>query len=137
MTTLFCRLNVEEFNRVSLCCKAKEIWETLEVTHDCTNQVKESKVNIIFHKYELFKINEIETIFEMTRDLLTLNSFKALGRDITNFELLNKILLSLPRSWESKVTSILETKHLTILKLEQLIGSIITHEMFTSNDDKK
>lgn len=31
----------------------------------------------------------------------------------------------------------LEAKELTMLKLEQLIGSLITHETITSNDDKK
>lgn len=49
MNTLFDRLNVEEFNRVSMCANVKEICDTLEVTHEATNQVKESNINIVVH----------------------------------------------------------------------------------------
>lgn len=42
MNILFCGLNVEEFNRVSMCANAKEIWDTLETTHEGTNQVKKN-----------------------------------------------------------------------------------------------
>lgn len=40
------------------------------------------------------------------------NSFKTLSGDMPNTELLNKILCTLPRSWEPKVTDILEAKDL-------------------------
>lgn len=34
---------------------AEDIWDTLEVTDEGTNQVKESKINLLVHKYELLK----------------------------------------------------------------------------------
>ena len=40
-------------------------WDTLEVTHEETNQVKESKINMLVHKYELFKIKPNESITGM------------------------------------------------------------------------
>ena len=54
MNLLYCALNASEFNRISTCNSAKEIWDRLEVTHEGTNQVKESKINMLVHKYELF-----------------------------------------------------------------------------------
>lgn len=65
------------------------------------------------------------------------NNLKALGRDISNIELVNKILLLLRKSWEPKVTAILETKYLTTLKLGQLFRSLITHKRITSTTEKK
>ena len=65
MHTLYCALDVNEFNRISGCETAKEIWNKLEVTHEGTSQVKESKINILVHKYELFKIKINEIITEM------------------------------------------------------------------------
>lgn len=66
-----------------------------------------------------------------------MNTLKALGRDMPNFELENKILCSLPRSWESKIIVILEVKDFTQLKLEQLIESLTTHEIINSTKEKK
>ena len=40
MNLLYCALDPNEFNRVSTCSSTKEIWDTLEVTHEGTNQVK-------------------------------------------------------------------------------------------------
>lgn len=34
----------------------QQIWDTLEVSHEGVNQVKESKVNILIHQYELFRM---------------------------------------------------------------------------------
>ena len=36
----------------------------LEITHEGTNQVKESKINLLVHNYELFSMKENETIVE-------------------------------------------------------------------------
>ena len=33
---------------------AKEIWRLLKITHEETNQVKESKINLLVHSYEFF-----------------------------------------------------------------------------------
>ena len=54
-----------ENNRICQCKSAKEIWKLLEITHEGTNQVKESKINLLVHSYELFFMKENETIVEM------------------------------------------------------------------------
>lgn len=41
---LYCGLNAYEYNRISMCQNAKEIWDTLEVTHEDSNQVKKLKI---------------------------------------------------------------------------------------------
>ena len=45
-----------EFNHVWQCKSAKEIWRLLEITHEGTTQVKESRINILVHDYELFSM---------------------------------------------------------------------------------
>lgn len=50
----------------------KQIWDILEVTREGTNQVKESKINLITHPYELFKRDSdgnIRTYFLESRTL--------------------------------------------------------------------
>ena len=107
MNVPYCALNANKFNRISICTSTKEIWDTLEVTHEKNNQVKESKINMLVHKYELFKMEptvSITNIFTRFTDIV--NSLKSLGKDYTNSDLVRKILRSLPRNWESKVTII-------------------------------
>ena len=47
----------------------------------------------------------------------------------TQSELVRKILISLPTSWIHKVTVIEESKDLERYDLEELIGSLMTHEI--------
>ena len=54
MNLLYCALDAQEFNKISSCISAKEIWDKLEVTYEGTNQVKETKISMLVHKYELF-----------------------------------------------------------------------------------
>lgn len=37
-----------------LCAPIQRYMDTVEVTHEGTNQVKKSKINLLIHKYELF-----------------------------------------------------------------------------------
>ena len=80
-------MNKEEFNRVSTARSANQIWQTLQVTHEGTNKVKESKISILIHRFELFKMKENETISEMvTRFTDIINSLVALGKKYTQVE---------------------------------------------------
>lgn len=127
---LYCALCKDEFNRVSMCSSAQEIWKTLEITHEGTNQVKESKISMLVHNYELFKMDANETITDMfTRFTNIINSLKGLGKVYTTSENVRKILRSLPKTWEAKATAIQEAKDLSKLPLEELIGSLMTHEI--------
>ena len=137
MNALFCALDKNEFNRISTCETAFDIWRTLEITHEGTSRVKDSKVNILLHDFELFRMQPSETIGDMyTRFTDVVNSLRALGKCFSDFELVNKILRSLSKKWDSKVTAIQEAKNLNNLPLEELIGSLMTYEMVHNAHDE-
>ena len=86
-----------EYNRICQCKSAKEIWILLEVTHEGINQVKESKINLLIHSYELVFMKDKETIVEMiTRFTDIVNGLEALGKTYKESEKVMKILRSLP-----------------------------------------
>ncbi|GAV69617.1 LOW QUALITY PROTEIN: zf-CCHC domain-containing protein/DUF4219 domain-containing protein/UBN2 domain-containing protein, partial [Cephalotus follicularis] len=90
---LFCAVGPNEFNRISSCDSAKEMWDLLEVTYEGTNQVKESKISMLVHEYELFIMHDNESISDMfTRFTTIINSLKNLGKSYSNQELVRKIL---------------------------------------------
>ena len=54
-------MNRNEYNRISQCKTTKEIWRILEITHEGTNQVKDSKVRTLVNDYEMFKMKPNES----------------------------------------------------------------------------
>ncbi|XP_028105171.1 uncharacterized protein LOC114304192 [Camellia sinensis] len=127
---LYCALDAIEFNRICTCTTAKEIWDKLVVTHEGTTQVKESRVSLLVHNYELFKMKPDENISQMfTRFIDIINSLKSLGKTYTNVEIVRKVLRSLPKSWENKVIAVIEARDLSTLSLDELMGSLLTHEI--------
>ena len=88
------------------------------MTHEGTSRVKESKINLLIHSFELFRMKPIETIGDMfTRFTDIVNGLKRLRKSFSDFELVNKILRSLPKSWDPKVTAIQEAKDLNNLRI--------------------
>ncbi|GAV69893.1 LOW QUALITY PROTEIN: UBN2 domain-containing protein, partial [Cephalotus follicularis] len=106
------------------------------VTNEGTNQVKESKISMLVHEYELFVMHDNECISDMfTRFTTIINSLKNLGKSYSNQEPIRKILKCLPKFWTPKVTAIEEAKDLSTLPLEQLLGSLMTHETTMKNHE--
>ena len=105
------------------CKSAKQIWDLLEVTHEGTNEVKRSKIDLLMSRYERFEMQSKESIEEMfTRFNDIINELNSLGRHIPIDEQARKILRSLPQDerWRSKVTAMQEAKDFTKFNIEQL-----------------
>jgi len=104
---LYVGLGPDEYTCISECESTKEIWNALQVAHEGTNQVKQSRIELLVRKYELFEMSDEETIMDMyTRVTHITNQLKSLGKSFTAEELVRKILRFLPQSWEVKVTTI-------------------------------
>ncbi|GAV59419.1 LOW QUALITY PROTEIN: UBN2 domain-containing protein, partial [Cephalotus follicularis] len=64
-----------------------------------------------------------------------INALQALDKTYSNSEMVRKILRCLPRSWMPKVTAIEEATNLNVLPLEDLLGSLMTHELSMQKKD--
>ncbi|XP_070018209.1 uncharacterized protein [Nicotiana sylvestris] len=62
---LVCGLGPDEYNRISACDSAKEIWEALQTVHEGITQVKQSKIDMLITEYELFRMKDDESIQDM------------------------------------------------------------------------
>ena len=107
LNALHCALDVNEYNKISSCTTAKEIWDKLEVANEGTSQVKEDNISMLVHDYEMFKMEPNESIASMQCRFLTItNSLNDLGKNYSNEEIMRKILRVLPKKWRPKVTAI-------------------------------
>ncbi|GJR94168.1 zf-CCHC domain-containing protein [Tanacetum coccineum] len=94
-----------------MCNTAKEIGKTLLITHQGNSQVKDNKIDLLVQQYEQFVISEDDSI-----------------------RLLRTFLRALHPKWRAKVTAIKESKDLTSLSLDELIGNLKVHEMITKKE---
>jgi len=98
---LYFGLGPDEYTRISECESAKDIWDALQVAHG-TNQVKQSRIELLKKNYELFEMGNRETIMDIyTRFTHITNELKSLGKTFSTEELVRKILRFLPRTWEA------------------------------------
>ncbi|GJS68163.1 retrovirus-related pol polyprotein from transposon TNT 1-94 [Tanacetum coccineum] len=120
-----------------MCNTAKDIWKTLLITHQGNNQVKDNKIDLLVQKYEQFVISEDESIdsaFARFNTIIT--SLKALDEDYSSKNYVRKFLRALHPKWRAKVTTIEESKDLTSLSLDELIGNLKVHEMIIKKDSE-
>ncbi|KAI0513432.1 hypothetical protein KFK09_009453 [Dendrobium nobile] len=93
-----------DYMRVSTCKSGKDIWDRLCITYEGTNEVKQSRLNILLHDYELFRMKPNESISDM-------------------YIRFTQIVTSLHA---------LESKDLNIYSIDNLLGSLITYEQGVS-----
>ena len=75
--------------------------------------MKKSKISLLVQSYEMFKMSSNESIGEMfTRFTTIINSLKNFGKTYTNEEMIEKVLRSLPKHWQPKVTSVGKQRNL-------------------------
>ncbi|GKA68908.1 zf-CCHC domain-containing protein [Tanacetum coccineum] len=119
----------KEYERIFMCQTAKEIWDTLLITHQGNNQVKANKIDLLVQQYEQFTILEEESIdnaFAKFNTIIT--SLKALDEGFSSKNYVRKFLRALHPKWRAKVTAIEESKNLTTLPLDELIGNLKVYE---------
>ncbi|CAJ2659626.1 unnamed protein product [Trifolium pratense] len=132
---LSCALSMEESERVDECDTAKKVWDTLQVHHEGTSHVKETRIDIGTNKFETFEMIENETIDEMfSRFTTIINELRSLGKTFSTNDRIRKLLRCLPVTWRPMVTAITQTKDLKTLPIEDLIGTLKAHEVILQGD---
>ncbi|GJX68464.1 retrovirus-related pol polyprotein from transposon TNT 1-94 [Tanacetum coccineum] len=127
----------KEYERIFMYITAKNIWKTLLITHQGNSQVKDNKIHLLVQQYEQFVISKDESInnaFARFNTIIT--SLKALDEGYSSKNYVRKFLRALHPKWRAKVTAIEESKDLTSLSLDELIGNLKVHEMIIKKDSE-
>jgi len=97
---------------------AKDAWEILKTAHKGRSNVKSSRLQFITTKFENLKMMEDENIQDYHLNILDIaNSFDSLGEKISDEKLVRKILRSLPKRFDMKITAIEEAQDISCLKV--------------------
>nr|GEX97021.1 UBN2 domain-containing protein [Tanacetum cinerariifolium] len=101
------------------------------------SQVKDNKIDLLVQQYEQFVISEDESIDSASARFNTIiTSLKDLNEGYSSNNYVRKFLRALHPKWRAKVTTIEESKDLTSLSLDELIGNLKVYEMIIKKDSE-
>ncbi|MQL79249.1 hypothetical protein Taro_011682 [Colocasia esculenta] len=86
LVVYFIEISRKEFNCISACTIAKEMWDKISLTYEGTNKVKKIKVDILIAKYKQFKMALGESISKMYGRFIDItNVLAALDKTLTTY----------------------------------------------------
>jgi len=138
LNALFDGVDKNMFKLIKQCTVAKDPWEILKTAHEGTTKVKSAKIQLLTTRFEDLKMLEDESIQDYHLNIIDIaNSFESLGEKFSDEKLVRKILRSLPKRFDIKVTAIEEAQDISSLKVDELIGSLQNFEITVNNKSDK
>ncbi|GJR13070.1 putative reverse transcriptase domain-containing protein [Tanacetum coccineum] len=102
------------------------------------SQVKDNKIDLLVQQYEQFVISEDESIDSaFVRFITIITSLKSLDEGYSSKNYVWKFLRALHPKWRAKAMEIEESKDLTSLSLDELIGDLKVYEFIIKKDSEK
>lgn len=109
---------------------AKEAWDALATAYSGDKQTKKVKLQSLRRQYDLLQMDSYETVANFVNRLVVItNQMRNCGETATDLMKVEKVLRCLTPNFDHVVTAIEQSKDLTNLKLEVLLGSLEAREM--------
>lgn len=119
----------DNFEKVGDCESSKEAWDILAQSFGGAEKVKEVKLQTFKRQYELLQMEDSETVSDFfTKVTRLVNQIKNCGEVVPTKAVVAKILRSLAPKFDHLVVAIEESKDLSTLSKEELLGSLESHE---------
>ena len=117
------------FEKISNAKTAKDAWEILQKSFQGVEKVKKVRLQVLRGEFENLKMKSSENIGEFVTRLKTVtNEMKRNGESLDDVRVMEKLLRSLTRKFDYVVTSIEESKDLSTISIDELVGSLQAHE---------
>ncbi|XP_019246566.1 PREDICTED: uncharacterized protein LOC109226228 [Nicotiana attenuata] len=117
------------FSKIIACETAKEAWETLKQEYQGSERDKQNQILNLKRDFESFRMQDDETIAKYSdRISLIVNKIRLLGEDFKDDRIVEKILVTIPERFESKISSLEESKDLSTIFVAELISALQAQE---------
>jgi hypothetical protein len=117
------------FTRIMNLESAKGIWDYLKKEYQGNERTKNMQVLNIIREFEMQKMKETENIKDYADKLLSIiNKVRLLGKEFSDDRIVQKILVTMPEKYESKISSLEESKDLTNISLRELVNALEAQE---------
>jgi hypothetical protein len=126
------------FPRIMRATRVKEDWDTLQEEFQGDKKVRAIKLQTLSRDFKNMRMKENESVKDYsTRFLELVNQMKAYGEDMIDRRIVEKILISLHEKIDHMVAVIEETKDLSSLGVQELLGSLKSHEQRLERHSEK
>ncbi|GJZ84260.1 hypothetical protein Tco_0649599 [Tanacetum coccineum] len=126
---LFQSMDKSSFEKIAGASTTKEAWDTLEKAYKGVDRVKQVRLQTLRGELDTMKMKEAEGVSDyITRVQTVVNQLKRNGENLPDSRIIEKILWPLNEKFENVVCAIEEAKDLEELTIEELAGSLETHE---------
>jgi hypothetical protein len=117
------------FSKITGIGTSKQAWDILKSSYQGNDRVKTVKLQTLRTQFETLRMTKSENVDQfMTKFMGIVNQIRLTGEAITDQRIVEKVLRSLPKKFEMVVTKILESKDLSRFSIDELTGSLVTHE---------
>ena len=129
LTIIHQAIDDNNFEKISGATTAYQAWQILENTYKGVDRVKKVRLQKLRGDYESLHMKESESVSDYTSRLLAVvNEMKRFGETISDEQVVEKILRSLDEKFNFIVVAIEESKDLSTMSIDQLMGSLQAHE---------
>ena len=109
---------------------AHQAWNLLASAYKGTDRIKTVRLQTLHLQFEILKMKESETVDQfLTRVSGIVTEFQTYGEALEQKIIVQKILRCLTKNFFMVVTAIEEAKDLSTFTIEELIGSLLSHEV--------
>ena len=130
MNAIFNTVSMEEFKRISNVEVAHIGWNILQAVDEGTKAIKINKLQQLTSKFESIRMFDDESFDEFYAKLNDIvNSAYNLGEIYDQPKIVRKILRSLTKDFRPKVTTIIESKDVDSIPVDELVGSFQSYEL--------
>ena len=128
MNVIFNAVFMEEFKRISNVEIAHTAWNILQTVHEGTKAVKINKQQLIsrFESIRMFEDEHFDEFYAKLNDIV--NSAFNLGEIYDQPKIVRKILRFFTKDFRPKVITIIESKDVDSIPVDELVGSLQSYE---------
>ena len=117
------------FTRIIACETPKEAWDKLKEMYLGSDRIRQMQILNMKRQFEVLRMKDNEFVKEYVDRLMeVVNKIRLLGEDLTDQKVVEKVLVSLPERFESKISSLEDSKDLTKISLADLVHAFQAQE---------
>ncbi|XP_007014181.2 PREDICTED: uncharacterized protein LOC18589236 [Theobroma cacao] len=113
------------FSRIMACKSAKEAWEKLKVAFQGSDRTRHQQVMNLMREFEALKMKDTDSVKDYINKVEKIvHQVTILGRKSPEDRVVEKVIISLPERFESKISSLEEAKDLSKITLTELVNAL-------------
>ncbi|XP_028075709.1 uncharacterized protein LOC114277949 [Camellia sinensis] len=126
---LYQGIDESSFEKISVVETSKEAWSILRNSHCGIEKTIRVQLQVLRAEFEILHMNENESISEyFNRTLTIVNQMRRYGEKMESLQVIEKILRSRSSKFEHVVVAIEESKDLSAMTTDELMGTLEIHE---------